>query len=178
MIFVPFFLRVEFCLRQMYTKTVHGTLAIAKYVSGVFFVRFFDVSLRLPSVFSQQIIHHHIKIGIGPERFRFPLLSILSELMWFMGMISFARAPCFLHNNLGTSSPGDFESHYRIDQLVLHVQGPIERAVMKGFGVNILIVYVGSWDEGGMKETVFFLRREMHYENTCWGLYERKISSL
>ena len=36
-----------------------------------------------------------------------------------------------------------------------------------GFGVNILIVYVGSWDEGGMKETVFFLRREMHYENTC-----------
>lgn len=81
MIFVPFFLRVEFCLRQMYTKTVHGTLAIAKYVSGVFFVRFFDVSLRLPSVFSQQIIHHHIKIGIGPERFRFPLLSILSELM-------------------------------------------------------------------------------------------------
>ena len=100
MIFAPFFLRVEFCLRQMYTKTVHGTLAIAKYVSGVFFVRFFDVSLRLPSVFSQQIIHHHIKIGIGPERFRFPLLSILSELMWFMGMISFARAPCFLHNNL------------------------------------------------------------------------------
>ena len=67
------------------------------------------------------------------------------------------RAFCIITS---CAAPGDSESHYRIDQLVLHVQGPIERAVMKGFGVNILIVYVGSWDEGGMKETVFFLRRE------------------
>ena len=57
------------------------------------------------------------------------------------------------------AAPGDFESHYRIDQLVLHVQGPIEPAVMKGFGVKILIVYIGSWDEGGMKEAGFFALR-------------------
>ena len=51
-------------------------------------------------------------------------------------------------------APGDFESHHRIDQLVLHVQGRI-------LGLDL---YVGSWGLGGMKEALFFFEEK----SNCW----------
>lgn len=55
------------------------------------------------------------------------------------------------------AAPGDSESHYRIDQLVLHVQGPWWNELWwKGSEWTFWSFTLGSWDEGGMKEAGCF----------------------
>lgn len=109
-----------------------------------FLARFFDVSLHLPSVFfptnhPPSYLNWYwpgtisISIAFNFER---------TDVIFWNHLVRLTRAFCTVTTG---AVPGDFESHHRIDQLVLHVQGPIEPAVMKGLRVNILIVYVGSW---------------------------------